>query len=210
MGSWVVGSNPATRGITHLALNDVLASGRGSILMLKVYLDRAARKDGYGTVAIAGALFWPFSYDQFLHVWEPFLKEWEASAFHATDFYPGARDFRRKRPDGTPDPERMSWFERDTRRIPGLIEPYVRKLFLVAFSRDEYEAVAPLTWRQKYGPVNFVAAQMMAQSIGHWANDVNHDGEIVYLYENGNGPDDAEMHNGLLHSFRNTKSRKHA
>jgi hypothetical protein len=80
--------------------------------MLKVYLDRAARSDAHGVIAIAGAMFWPFFYDQFLHLWEPFLRDWNAKAFHATDFYPGAGEFWRKRPDGKADRERTALFER--------------------------------------------------------------------------------------------------
>src|SRR6187455_1196622 len=125
----------------------------GAIVMLKVYLDRGAKSGKRGVMSIAGAMFWPFFYEQFLHVWQPFLDGWGASTFHATDFYPGAREFWRKRPDGTKDPERTALFERDSYRLPSLIAPYVRKLFVVAFREAEFEAVAPLEWRQRFGSV---------------------------------------------------------
>jgi len=178
--------------------------------MIKVYLDRAARSDAHGVIAIAGAMFWPFFYDQFLHLWEPFLRDWNAKAFHATDFYPGAGEFWRKHPDGNADRERTALFERDSRRLPELINPYVRKLFVVAFRKEEYESVAPLAWRQQFGPVNFVAAQMMAQSIGHWASREKHEGEISYFYETGEGPEEAEMHKGLLRVYDEPRLRRHS
>jgi hypothetical protein len=192
-------------------LNDILPSGRGGVLMLKVYIDRGARKDGQGVVSVAGALFWPFFYEQFLQGWQPFLDGWGAPAFHATDFYPGGGDyFWRERPRGTKDQERVDRFERDSRRLPGLIEPYVRKLFVVAFQKNEYETVAPLAWRQRFGDVNSIAAQMICQSVGFWADREKHEGEIAYFYETGDGPDDEQFHNALQRVFRVPERRRFA
>jgi hypothetical protein len=94
--------------------------------------------------------------------------------------------------------------------LPSLIEPYVRKLFVVAFQKDEYEAVAPRLWRQRYGDVNSVAAQMICQSVGFWAQRENHEGEITYICEDGGGPDDQQMHAALRRVYKNPKSRNHA
>jgi hypothetical protein len=183
-------------------LNDTVPSGRGGVLMLKVYLDRGSRTDAQGVMSVAGALFWPFFYEQFLHVWRPFLDGWNADAFHATDFYPGGGKFKRH------TPERKALFNRDSQRLGAeLIAPYVKQLFVVAFRADEYQAVAPPEWRARFGSVHKVAAEMMTQSIGRWANSSDHDGDIVYFYENGNGPDDEDFERGLQLTWKNHVSR---
>ena len=63
------------RDLVSVVLNDILPCGHGGVLMLKFYLDRGARKDADGVMSIAGALFQPFFYDQFLHMWQPFLDD---------------------------------------------------------------------------------------------------------------------------------------
>src|SRR6478672_2164583 len=100
--------------IVGYLLNDILPQG-AMVAMLKVYLDHGAKKEAYGVMSVGAALFRSFCYDQFLHVWEPFLKAWNAKAFQATDFYPGAEDFKRK------TKERKQLFEQDSRRLPELI-----------------------------------------------------------------------------------------
>ena len=195
--------------IVGLLLNDILPRDGGSVAMLKAYLDRGA-KDGAGrVVTMAGAVFWPYFYDQFLHEWQPFLDGWQAKAFHATDFYSGAPPFDWKRPDGTVDPERRARHLSDSKRIPDMIGSYVEQLFVVCFREEELETVAPEAWRTLFGNVHRVAAQMIAQSIGYWARRTNQNGEIAYFYELGDG-DDAYVADGLLSTFRAPEQRKHA
>ena len=177
--------------------------------MLKAYLDRGAKPGGGRVMCMAGALFWPFHYERFLHEWQPFLDGWSADAFHSTDIYNGVKPFDWKRPDGTVDLERRAQHLRDSRRIPELIAPHVRKLLVVTFNEDEFEAVAPEAWRRRFGNVHRVAAQMMAQSIGFWAQRSDHEGDIAYFYETGDG-DDEHVHNGLLGVYRKEKQRTHA
>jgi hypothetical protein len=158
---------------------------------------------------LAAALFWPFHYERFVHDWERFLEGWGAKAFHAKEFYPGAGPFWWKRQDGTVEVERRERHRHDSKRIPDMIAPHVRQLFVVSFREDEYEAVAPLAWRRRYGGVHRVAAQMMAQSVGFWARRVRHEGEISYICESGDGVD-RQVHNGLRAVYRQPRARQHA
>jgi len=86
--------------------------------MLKAYLDRGAKAQGGGLMCVAAALFDSWHYDLFLHRWQPILDGWAAKAFHATDFYPGGGKFKRKRSDGSLDPELVARYERDSHEIP--------------------------------------------------------------------------------------------
>lgn len=177
--------------------------------MLKVYLDRGARaigkpKDGRAVVSVAAAAFWSFHYDQFLHVWTPFLQRWGASAFHATDFYAGYAEFRRDTDVA------KALFDEDCRRLPDLVAPYVTQLFVASLHRDEYERVAPENWRQQYGDANGLAAQMITHSIGHWAQRTGFTGDIQYFYEDGDGEDEAAFAKGLRSVFKNAETRAHA
>jgi hypothetical protein len=136
--------------IVEYVLNDILPHG-WVVAMLKVYLDRGAREQAGRVMCVAAALFQPFDYDRFLHEWQPFLDGWGATVFHATDFYPGGGEFRRKRPDGTTDPEKMERYEHDSKRIPEIITAYVHQLLVMTFKEEEYEAIAPPAWRARFG-----------------------------------------------------------
>ena len=131
-------------------------------------------------MCVAAAAFRPFGYEWFLHEWRLILDAWGASAFHASDFYPGGRKspFWRNHPDGTVDPERLARFERHSKEIPLIIGKYVHQLFVMSLRKDEFEAVAPSAWRQQFGGVHRVAAQMTLSQVGFWAQRVNYSGDV--------------------------------
>jgi hypothetical protein len=103
--------------IVRSGVNDILPHGCGVVAMLKLYMDRGSRKEAGRVMCVAAALFEPFHYERFLHEWQPFLDEWGAAAFHATDFYPGRRNtpFNRKNPDGTLNRAKVAQFEAASR-----------------------------------------------------------------------------------------------
>jgi len=87
--------------------------------MLKVFLDKGEkpdliRNDGDKVLSVAAVVFRPNPYKQFVRPWNRMLKAWDASAFHATDFYPGAEEFERK------ESGRESLFKKDSLRLPSL------------------------------------------------------------------------------------------
>jgi hypothetical protein len=65
------------------------------------------------------------------------LKDWQASAFHATDFYNGAVEFERN------TPARRKLFDEDSKRIPGMITDHIQHILLVSFRPREFLEVAP-------------------------------------------------------------------
>lgn len=196
--------------VCHL-LNDVLPDG-GYLAMLKVYMDLGAKRQSGRIMCATAALFEPWYYDAFLHEWQSILDGWNATAFHATDFYPGGKgktgDFRRKRPDGTLDPEKVARQTRDATRVVEVIAATVRQLFIVTLREDEYEAIAPKAWRDQFGDVRRVAVQLLADHIGHWANDQKYRGEIAYFYETG-PKDEARAYQALHDRFDDPRHRKH-
>ena len=190
-------------------LNDILPGGRGYVAMLKAYLDRGARIEAGRVMCVAGALFESFHYDRFLHEWQPILTEWGASAFHATDFYNGAVEFKRKLGDEKVDvPHLMARYERHSREIPAIIGAHVHQLFVVTFYEDEYDRIAPHRWREQFGNVHRIAAQLMAGSIGHWANRENYNGGIAYFYETGD-EDEAAVDDALRGLYKRPDQRAH-
>ena len=82
--------------LVTLLLGEVLPNGRRALVMMKVYMDRAAREDSdQGVMCVAATVFRPVRYKQFVRQWNRMLRGWGASAFHATDFYPGGGEFAR-------------------------------------------------------------------------------------------------------------------
>lgn len=200
-----------TQDIVDQLFDDILPCGRGVVVMVTVlnaYLDRGAKKQAGGVMCVAAALFKPTPYKQFRRQWNPLLKRWGAEAFHATDFYNGAEEFSWKRPDGTIDPTRRQWHEEDSKRIPVIVGAHAHELFVVSFRKDEYEALAPLAWRQQYGGVHRLAAQMMGSLIGFWAKHKNYPGKVAYFYETGD-EEGAQVTEAFRKLYDNPRDRDH-
>ncbi len=177
--------------------------------MLKAYLDRGAKNYGRSSVMCVGAaLFKPTPYKQFTRSWERMLREWDASSFHATDFYNGGGEFQRSRPDGSAIPGRQRQFEHDSRFIPMVIGEHVHRLFVVSLKVDEYEDVAPMAWRNRFGGVHQVAIQAVIDAIGHWADKARFSGEIAYVYETGD-EEESQVSSALGKRHKSPKHRKH-
>ena len=136
------------------------------------------------------------------------LKVWGASAFHATDFYPGGGEFKRHHPDKSPIPERIALFERDSKRIPHIIGKYIHQLFVVSFRKDEFEAVAPADWRERFGGVHCVAAQLALHTVGFWAKKHNFEGRIAYFYETGD-EEQGRIEEAYRKMYDNPDDREH-
>jgi hypothetical protein len=81
-------------------------------------------------------------------------------------------------------------------------------LFVVSFRKDEYEAIAPIEWQQRFGGVHRVAAQMALGAVGHWANREKFDGEIAYFYEAGD-EDEASVHDAFVKFYADPVQRAH-
>src|SRR5882762_8934586 len=109
--------------------------------MLRVYLDRGAKSDADdGVVAVAATVFKPLGYKRFVRPWNRMLRGWEASAFHATDFYNGAEEFKRN------TPRRRERFDRDSKVIPTLVGENIEYILVVAARPHEFVNEAPQRW----------------------------------------------------------------
>src|SRR5947209_19598605 len=118
--------------------SDLLPSGKGYLVMLRVYLDRGEKRDKTDCVmCVVATVFKPSPYKQFVRPWERMLRKWEASAFHATDFYSGCEEFKRK-----DIPKREAWFQEDCRTIPNLVGENIERVLAVAFRPEEFDARA--------------------------------------------------------------------
>jgi hypothetical protein len=162
-------------------LEDVLPSCGGLLVMLKAYLDLGAKQDSHdGVMCVASVIFKPTKYKQFLRPWNRMLKRWSATAFHATDFYPGAQEFKRN------TPERNQWFKEDSESIPQLIGRAIESILLVSFRPTEFLREAPAKWKKQFGTsVHSHAVQLCLISNGWWRCDHYPNEKFAYFMESG-------------------------
>ncbi len=148
-------------------LNDVLSCRDGLIAMLKVYLDRAAKRDPKDeVVCVASVIFKPTAYKQFVGSWNRMLKAWGADAFHAKEFYPGSGVFKRNTPG------KQHRYKEDSRRIPELIAKAVSRILIVSFRPAEFMAAASAEWKENFGTnLHSLAVQACLLSNGDWLKE---------------------------------------
>lgn len=166
----------------------MLPDGKGLLVMLKVYLDRGAKSDADdGVVAVAATVFKPLGYKRFVRPWNRMLRGWRASAFHATDFYPGAQEFERN------TPSKQGQFDRDCKEIPKLIRENTERILVVATRPDEFLTEAPEWWKKTFGTnVHSIGIQMLLIALGWWAEDHHFNERFAYVRESGD-EDDAQV-----------------
>jgi hypothetical protein len=108
------------------------------------------------------------------------LKAWGASAFHATDFYPGAQEFIRD------TPERQHLYDEDCKRIPNMIARHVQRVVLISFRPQEFLDTAPQVWKDTFGTnVHSHAVQLCLFSNGWWRFDKCRQESFAYFMESG-------------------------
>ena len=149
--------------------------------MLKSYLDLGEKGDATdGVMCVASVTFKPIPYKQFVRPWNRMLKAWGASAFHATDFYPGGQEFIRD------TPERKHLFEEDSKRIPRMIAEYVQHIELISFRPQEFLETAPQEWKDRFGVnIHSHAVQLCLFSNGWWRYDKCRQESFAYFMESG-------------------------
>ncbi len=159
----------------------MLPEGNGLLVMLKVYLDLGAKKDMTdGVMCVASVIFKPTPYKQFFRPWNRMLEAWGASAFHATDFYNGAGEFKRDTPD------KKHLFEEDCKRIPKMVGHHLEKILLVSFRPDEFDRVASPEWKEKFGTsVHAHAVQLLLIANGWWITSKHPSECFAYFMETG-------------------------
>ncbi|HWZ55056.1 MAG TPA: hypothetical protein VNZ63_03240 [Verrucomicrobiae bacterium] len=149
--------------------------------MLKGFMDRGEKFDATDRVAcVVATVFKPTLYKQFVRPWERMLKRWGASAFHATDFYNGAEEFKRD------TSEKKKWFDEDARQIPILIGENVTRILCVAFRPDEFVARASAEWKGNFGTdTHAIAAQLCLVINGWWLQEKKPSESFAYVQEAG-------------------------
>ena len=149
-----------------------------------VFTDLGLKKDakiGDRMICVSVVIFKQVRYKQFVRPWERMLKAWNATAFHATDFYNGAGEFKRKG-----DAKREALFADDSKRIPTMIGKTIRRAILVAFNPEEYRERAPTNWINLFGnSVHSMAIQIALLEIGWWAEEKCPSERFTYFMESG-------------------------
>jgi hypothetical protein len=166
-------------------LQDMLPNGKGLLVMMSVYLDRGERH-AYddGIMSVAAVVFKQVPYKQFLRPWNRMLRGWGASAFHATDFYPGGGEFERK------TPERQKRFENDSRNIPRFIGEHIQRALVISFRPEEFNRMAPPQWKEQFGTSLYsLSVQFCTLSLGWWVKDNHIPHDFAYFVESGDGGD---------------------
>ena len=167
---------------------DIFPSGKGLLVMLKVYLDRGKKTDASDSiVCVAATVFKPTPYKQFVRPWNRMLKAWGAKAFHATDFYPGGGEFKRK------TPERQRLYEEDSKRIPVMIGEHVHRVDIMSFRPEEFAAEASQKWKDRFGTkVHSLSVQLCMVSLGLWRQKNCPSEEFAYIQESGD-PEEGDI-----------------
>src|SRR6266850_2972718 len=160
---------------------DVLPKGKGLLVMLKVYLDLGAKKDVADSVmCVAAVIFKVTPYKQFIRPWNRMLGAWGASAFHATDFYNGAEEFKRD------TPRREHLFAVDSKRIPRMVGENVERISIVSYRPEEFNQVASPEWKEKFGTsVHSQAMQLCLIANGWWRKEKCPSESFAYFMETG-------------------------
>jgi len=171
--------------------------------MLKGYLDLGAKSDpGDEIVCVGSVVFKPVRYKQFIRPWERMLKEWGASAFHATDFYVGAEQFKRD----TPEKERL--FRADSKRIPRMIGETIRHVEMVSFRPEEFNRTASPEWKATFGTsIHSQAVQLTLIANGWWADTKCPSERFAYFMEAGD-PDEGTVIEAALQMKRDAATQK--
>lgn len=156
--------------------------------MMKVFMDRGAKSDADDSVvAVAATVFNPLGYKRFVRPWNRMLRGWRASAFHATDFYSGAKEFKRD------TPAKEARFEADSKLLPRLVGENVRRILVVAARPKEFLNEAPEKWKTAFGTnVHTIGVQMILIAMGWWAETDHFNEHFAYFRESGD-EDDAEV-----------------
>jgi hypothetical protein len=172
--------------------------------MLKVYMDRAAKRDAKDEVmCVACVMFKPTAYKQFVRPWNRMLKAWGADAFHAKEFYPGSGVFKRDTP-----PKRLRYDE-DSRRIPEMIAKTISRILIISFRPAEFMAVAPPEWKDFGSNLHSLAVQACLLSNGDWLKDKRLPFEsFAYFMESGD-PGEAEVLQAVQGMRTHEKTAKH-
>jgi hypothetical protein len=162
------------------------------LVMLKVYLDRGEKHDeksgdGDRIMCAVATVFKPVPYKQFVRPSNRMLRAWGASEFHATDFYPGAKEFERKISG------KQQLFQDDCRRIPTLIAGHVHRVTVVAFRPGEFAERASPKWKKQFGVgVHSVAVQLCMLSLGWWREANCPSEHFAYFHDSGD-PEEARV-----------------
>ncbi len=173
--------------------------------MLKVYMDRAAKRDANDEVmCVACVVFKPTACKQFVRPWNRMLKAWGAKAFHARDFYPGTREFKRD------TPKRQLLYEEDSRRIPQMIAKSISRILVISFRPTEFLQVAPEKWKEVVGTsLHSQAAQICLLSNGDWLKEKRLPHEsFAYFMESGD-EDEAEVLRSVAIMRKHEKTARH-
>jgi hypothetical protein len=170
-------------------LGDVLPCRGGLLVMLKAYMDRAAKRGAKDEVmCVACVIFRPVAYRQFVRDWNRILKAWGAEEFHAKEFFPGAGRFKRD------TPEKEALFQEHCRRIPEILSSSIARIEVISFRPQEFLAVASPKWKKQIGTsLHSQATQICLLINGDWLKDDKMEGEsFAYFMESGD-PDEAEV-----------------
>jgi hypothetical protein len=166
----------------------MLPCGKGLLVMLRVFLDRGAKSDAEdGVVAVAATVFKPLGYKRFVRPWNRMLRRWGASAFHATDFYNGAGEFKRD------TAIKRDLHLDDSRLIPKLVGENIEYILVVAARPHEFINQASEKWKANFGTnVHAIGVQMVLITLGWWAEKHRFNERYAYFRESGD-EDDAEV-----------------
>lgn len=157
----------------------ILEGTRGLVMPLVGYFDESVRQDGLEPICVAGYLFKPTSYKQFVRRWKFILKTARPGGIdhlHMTDLVAGRREF-----EGRTISQRRDVL----RQAIALINDTTFGGVGCLFNQAEFERAAPAHWVMRFGSIYSCACQITLQVSGNWLRKRRVADRVAYVFESG-------------------------
>jgi hypothetical protein len=146
-------------------------------MLLTGYFDESVRLKASDPITVAGYVFKPNNYRQFVRRWKRLRQSAGNVPFiHMTDLFAGEGHF-----DGIPIARRAEVFAHAVE----MINDHMTCGVGICFLQSEFEAVAPPDWAQRSGSIYTAVCQLTMEAAGSWFDEHRRHDSINYVFEDG-------------------------
>jgi hypothetical protein len=182
-------------------LSALLPQDRGSVVLMLAYFDESTTHDGTKAMCVSGYVFSPEAYRQFDLEWADALARAGVEYWHTV---------RSIRPRGPFDGKTQEEVDALAAELRGVIHRHSTIGVVVSVTEDEYDALAPAGWHEKYGGAYTLCLQWCLAGIGLWAEDNKVEGPFAYFFEAGHAHQgEANTRMNLIYQNPVTRARYH-
>jgi hypothetical protein len=141
------------------------------------FFDESERRLPTEPITVAGYLFKPTRYKQFVRRWGGVLRlAGGVDHLHMTDLFAGEKAF-----DGLSIARRAEVFA----EAVTVINDHMTAAVGISFLQSEFEAAAPANWPNLFGSIYNTACQMCVEMSGAWLMEHHRGEHVKYVFEAG-------------------------